>query len=62
MSLLVLCLGEVGVQGGGAPEDVISVEAPAGVHVIEHVRSTLLPEMAAKRGDFGARLIRQLTA
>jgi hypothetical protein len=32
------------------------------VHVIEHVRSTLLPEMAGKRGDFGARLIRQLTA
>ena len=49
-------------HGAEAPEDVISVEAPEGVHVIEHVRSTVLPEMAAKRGDFGARLIRQLTA
>jgi len=49
-------------HGADAPEDVISVEAPKGVHVIEHVRSTLLPEMAGKRGDFGARLIRQLTA
>jgi hypothetical protein len=49
-------------HGADAPEDVISVEAPEGVHVIEHVRSTVLPEMAAKRGDFGARLIRQLTA
>ena len=49
-------------NGAEAPEDVISIEAPDGVHVIEHVRSTVLPEMAAKRGDFGARLIRQLTA
>ncbi len=49
-------------HGAEAPEDVISVEAPDGVHVIEHVRSTVLPEMAAKQGDFGARLIRQLTA
>ena len=49
-------------HGAEAPEDVISVEAPEGVHVIEHVRSTVLPEMAAKRSDFGARLIRQLTA
>jgi hypothetical protein len=49
-------------HGAEAPAEVISVEAPEGVHVIEHVRSTVLPEMAAKRGDFGARLIRQLTA
>jgi hypothetical protein len=49
-------------NGADAPPDVISIEAPDGVHVIEHVRSTVLPEMAAKRGDFGARLIRQLTA
>jgi hypothetical protein len=48
--------------GADAPEDVISIEAPDGVHVIEHVRSTVLPEMAGKRGDLGARLIRQLTA
>jgi hypothetical protein len=49
-------------NGADAPEDVIPVEAPDDVHVIEHVRSTVLPEMTAKRGDFGARLIRQLTA
>ena len=49
-------------HGAEAPDDVISVEAPEDVHVIEHVRSTVLPEMAAKRDDFGARLIRQLTA
>jgi glycosyltransferase involved in cell wall biosynthesis len=49
-------------NGADAPEDVISIEAPEGTHVIEHVRSTVLPEMAGKRGDFGARLIRQLTA
>jgi hypothetical protein len=49
-------------HGAEAPEDVISVEAPDGIHVIEHVRSTVLPQMAAERGDFGARLIRQLTA
>jgi Sulfotransferase family/Glycosyl transferase family 2 len=49
-------------NGADAPEDVISIEAPDSTHVIEHVRSTVLPEMAGKRGDFGARLIRQLTA
>jgi hypothetical protein len=49
-------------NGADAPEDVISIEAPDGVHVIEHVRSTVLPEMAGKRGDLGERLIRQLTA
>ena len=49
-------------HGAEAPADVISVEAPAGVHVIEHVRSTVLPEMAAKRSDLGTRFIRQLTA
>jgi len=49
-------------HGGGPPTDVISVEAPAGVHVIEHVRSALLPEMASRRGDLGERIIRQLTA
>ncbi len=47
-------------HGGEAPQEVISVEAPEGVHVIEHVRSTLLPELASKGGDFGERLIRQL--
>jgi hypothetical protein len=49
-------------HGAEPPADVVSVEAPAGVHVIEHVRSTVLREMAAKQGDIGARFIRQLTA
>ena len=48
-------------HGADAPADV-TVEAPEGVHVIEHVRSTVLPEMASKQGDLGTRLIRQLTA
>jgi hypothetical protein len=36
---------------GGAepPEGVVAVEAPAGVHVIEHVRTTWLPRRAAGR-------------
>ena len=49
-------------NGSEAPKDVIRVEAPEGVHVIDHVRKTVLPEMANKRGDLGERLIRQLTA
>jgi len=49
-------------QGGDPPADVIQVEAPDGTHVIEHARSSVLPAMARKRGDFGTRLIRQLTA
>ena len=49
-------------NGGAPPDDVISIEAPEGVHVIEHARSTVLPGMASKRGDLGERIIRQLTA
>ena len=49
-------------DGDEPPADVITVEAPDGVHVIEHVRSTLLPEMARRPSGFGERLIRQLTA
>ena len=49
-------------NGGEAPADVMPVEAPDGAHVIEHVRTTVLPEMAGRRGDLGERLIRQLTA
>jgi hypothetical protein len=49
-------------HGGEPPADVTSVEAPEGVHVIDHVRKTVLPEMASKRGDLGERIIRQLTA
>jgi len=49
-------------HGGEPPADVTSVEAPEGVHVIDHVRTTVLPEMASKRGDLGERIIRQLTA
>ncbi|HEY7004383.1 MAG TPA: sulfotransferase family 2 domain-containing protein [Gaiellaceae bacterium] len=49
-------------HGGDPPAEVISVEAPEGLHVIEHVRSSVLPEMATRRGDFGERLIRHLSA
>jgi Sulfotransferase family len=49
-------------HGGEPPADVTSVEAPEGMHVIDHVRTTVLPEMASKRGDLGERIIRQLTA
>jgi Sulfotransferase family len=49
-------------NGGDPPADVVQVQAPEDVHVIEHVRSTLLPEMARRRGDLGERLIRHLTA
>jgi hypothetical protein len=49
-------------NGDEPPPDVITVEAPNAVHVIEHVRSTLLPEMARRPSGFGERLIRQLTA
>ena len=47
-------------HGGEPPEEVLPVEAPAGTHVIEHVRTTLLPEMASRPSDLGTRLIRQL--
>jgi hypothetical protein len=48
-------------HGGEPPEDVLTIEAPEGVHVIDHARTTVLPELASKRGDLGERLIRQLT-
>jgi len=34
-------------SGGAPPEGVVEVVAPAGVHVIDHVRSAWLPERAA---------------
>ncbi|HEX5467585.1 MAG TPA: sulfotransferase family 2 domain-containing protein [Gaiellaceae bacterium] len=49
-------------HGGEPPSEVIRVEAPDGTHVIEHVRSRVLPEMASRRSDLGERLIRRLTA
>jgi hypothetical protein len=36
-------------EGGEPPEGVEAVEAPAGVHVIDHVRTTWLPRRAAGR-------------
>jgi Sulfotransferase family len=49
-------------NGGEPPKEVVRVEAPEGVHVVEHVRSHVLPEMASRPSDFGERLVRQLTA
>ena len=48
-------------DGGEPPEDVVPLEAPEGVHVIDYGRTTVLPERARKRSDLGERLIRQLT-
>ena len=36
-------------EGAEPPEGVVAVEAPAGVHVIEHVRTSWLPRRAAGR-------------
>jgi Sulfotransferase family len=36
-------------DGGAPPEGVVAVHAPAGVHVIEHVRESWLPRRAAGR-------------
>jgi hypothetical protein len=44
-------------EGGAPPADVIPVEAPAGVHVIDYVRSTWLPEKASRPPDLGERLL-----
>ena len=47
-------------DGGDPPADVVPIEAPEGVHVIEHVRATWLPERATLPGDRAERILRQL--
>jgi Sulfotransferase family len=47
-------------DGGDPPEDVVAIEAPEGVHVIDHVRSTWLPERERNPGDRAERILRQL--
>jgi hypothetical protein len=34
------------LDGGGSPDGVVEVVAPAGVHVIDHVRTRWLPSQA----------------
>ena len=41
-------------EGGPPPEGVVAVEAPAGTHVIDHVRSAWLPEAAGGAQDRAA--------
>jgi hypothetical protein len=47
-------------DGGEPPGDVVPIEAPTGVHVIEYVRSTWLPERERQPGDRAERILRQL--
>jgi Sulfotransferase family len=47
-------------DGAEPPGDVVAIEAPEGVHVIEHVRSTWLPEREKQPGDRTERILRQL--
>jgi hypothetical protein len=47
-------------DGGERPGDVVPVEAPTGVHVIDYVRSTWLPERERQPGDRAERILRQL--
>jgi hypothetical protein len=47
-------------DGGEPPEDVVPVEAPDGVHVIEYVRSVWLPQKESDPGALAERILRQL--
>jgi hypothetical protein len=47
-------------DGADAPAGVLPVEAPAGVHVIDYVRSTWLPQKAPELTGTGERLIGRL--
>jgi hypothetical protein len=41
-------------DGAPAPDGVVGVEAPAGVHIVEHVRTSWLPELSAAAGALAA--------
>jgi Sulfotransferase family len=47
-------------DGAEPPGDVVPIEAPEGVHVIDFVRSTWLPERERQPGDRAERMLRQL--
>jgi hypothetical protein len=47
-------------DGGEPPEDVVPVEAPEGVHIIEYVRSVWLPQKENDPGTLAERILRQL--
>jgi hypothetical protein len=49
-------------EGGEAPSDVLAVEAPDGLNVIDYVRSTWLPEKGKELGGLGERILQRLTA
>jgi hypothetical protein len=47
-------------DGGAPPEEVVPVEAPEGVHVIEYVRSVWMPQKESDPGALAERILRQL--
>ncbi|MGH3112179.1 MAG: sulfotransferase family 2 domain-containing protein, partial [Gaiellaceae bacterium] len=49
-------------DGAEPPSHVVPVEAPDGVHVIDYVRSTWLPEKANELTGLGERLLQRLIA
>jgi hypothetical protein len=49
-------------EGGEAPADVVPVEAPNGLNVIDYVRSRWLPEKGKELGGLGERILQRLTA
>jgi hypothetical protein len=48
-------------NGGEPPPDVLAIEAPNGQHIIDYVRSTLLPAKASERSESGDGILRPLT-
>ena len=47
-------------DGGAPPEEVVPVEAPEGVHVIDYVRSVWMPQKESDPGALAERILRQL--
>jgi hypothetical protein len=49
-------------EGGEAPSDVVAVEAPDDLNVVDYVRSTWLPMKGKELGGLGERILQRLTA
>jgi hypothetical protein len=47
-------------DGGAPPAEVVPVEAPEGVHVIDYVRSVWMPQKESDPGALAERILRQL--
>jgi hypothetical protein len=47
-------------DGDGPPDEVVPIEAPPGVHIVDYVRSEWLPAKAADAGGVGERILRGL--